>query len=316
MPKLDYEKYLVRKPNYEAFGGTKNRQSPTMTMMSNKQVPGCNYYIEPGWIYGIPDPNPSLHEHAHEFDEIVMHWGGDYRQPQVLGGEVEFWLGGQPIRFNTATAFYIPKGTPHGPVIWKKFEYPHMQMAIMCGTGEAGTAWGASGIHDTKDKMPVKTKDFDFEQYVVRSPLREAGAAFSARTSPTMTMMSDVQVPNANYYIDLAWAYGVSAYKITKDTTPEISYKNHDQIVLYIGGDSAHPEELGGEMEVNMGGQLLTFDTTSALFIPRGTRHGPRRLKKYSKPHVMISIMCGAGNLKEVRDDVTIYPSASQPEEE
>jgi hypothetical protein len=143
MPKIDYEKYLVRKPLYEAFGGTKNRQSPTMTMMSNKQVPGSNYYMEPGWIYGIPDPNPSLHEHVHDFDEIVMHMGGDYRTPQVLGGEVEFYVGGQPITFNTPTAFCIPKGTPHGPVIWKKFQFPHLQMAIMCGTGSAGEAWGA-----------------------------------------------------------------------------------------------------------------------------------------------------------------------------
>ena len=151
MSKIDYEKYVVRKPLYEAFGGTKNRQSPTMTMISNKQIPGCNYYMEPGWIYGIPDPNPSLHEHAHDFDEIVMHMGGDYRTPQVLGGEVEFYVGGQPITFNTSTAFYLPKGTPHGPVIWKKFQFPHLQMAIMCGTGSAGEAWGTSGIHDSKN---------------------------------------------------------------------------------------------------------------------------------------------------------------------
>lgn len=316
MPEIDYEKYLVRKPNYEAFGGTKNRQSPTMTMMSNRQVPGCNYYIEPGWIYGIPDPNPSLHEHVHEFDEIVMHWGGDYRQPQALGGEVDFYVGGQRITFNTCTAFYIPKGMPHGPVIWKKFEYPHMQMAIMCGTGEAGTAWGSSGIHNSKDNLPVKTKDYDYEQQVVRSPLREAGTGFTARTSPTMTCMSSVQVPGAKYYIDFCWEFGTSGYKVAKSTTPEISYKNHDQIVLYIGGDPKNPEDLGGEVEVNIGGQLMTFNTTSALFIPRGTRHGPRRVKKYSRPHVMISVMCGAGTLKEVRDDVVIYPAGSRPEEE
>jgi len=314
MPKIDYEKYLVRRPNYEAFGGTKNRQSPTMTMMSNKQVPGCNYYIEPGWIYGIPEPNPSLHEHVHEYDEIVMHWGGNYKVPQVLGGEVDFYVGGQRITFNTSTAFYIPKGTPHGPVIWKKFQFPHMQMAIMCGTGEAGTAWGGSGIHETKNKLPVKTKDFDYEQYVVRSPLREEGLGFTARTSPTMTFMSGVQVPGCKYYIDFSWVYGITGYRDPRTVTPEIAYRRYDQIVLYLGGDPAHPEELGGEMEVNIEGQLLSFDTTSALFIPRGTRHGPRRLKKYSKPHIMIQIMCGAGTQREFRDDVIIYPSVSKPE--
>ena len=68
MSEIDYEKYLVRRPVYEAFGGVKNRQSPTMTMMSSAQVSEAKYYIEPGWIYGIPEPNPSLHTHAHHYD--------------------------------------------------------------------------------------------------------------------------------------------------------------------------------------------------------------------------------------------------------
>ncbi len=300
MTRIDYEKYLVRKPLYEAFGGTKNRQSPTMTMMSNKQVPGCNYYIEPGWIYGIPDPNPSLHEHVHDFDEIVMHMGGDYRIPQVLGGEVEFYVGGQPITFNTSTAFYIPKGTPHGPVIWKKFQFPHLQMAIMCGTGSAGEAWDTSGIHKEKIKLPKKTRDFDYEQYVVRSPLREAGAEFTAgRTSPTLTYMSSLQVPGAKYYIEYGWTFGMPVSKIAGPGMPEMVHHNCDEIVLHLGGDPENPEDLGGEVEFCVGGQPLTFDTTSALYIPRGLKHGPLRLKEYRKPHLVIAIMCGVGTLRE-----------------
>jgi quercetin dioxygenase-like cupin family protein len=300
MPKIDYEKYLVRKPVYEAFGGTKNRQSPTMTILSNKQVPGCNHYLEPGWIYGIPDPNPSLHEHVHEYDEIVMHWGGDYRQPQVLGGEVEFYVGGQPIVFNTTTALFIPRGTRHGPVTWKKFDFPHMQMALMCGTGEAGTAWGSSGIHDVKNKLPEKTRDFDYEQYAVRSPMREAGGEFTAgRTSPTLTMMSGIQVPGVKYYIEMGWTFGMPVSKIAGSGMPEMVHRNFDEIVLHIGGDPGHPEELGGEVEFYVGGQPLTFNTTSALYIPRGVKHGPLSLKKYEKPHLVMAIMCGAGTIKE-----------------
>jgi hypothetical protein len=315
MPKINYEKYLVRKPNYEVFNGTKNRQSPTMTMMSNKQVKGCNYYMEPGWIYDIPEPNPSLHEHVHEYDEIVMHWGGDYRQPQVLGGKVEFYVGGQPITFNTATAFYIPKGTPHGPVTWKQFEFPHMQMAIMCGTGEVGTAWGSSGIKVAKDTLPVKKKDFDYEQYAVRSPLREAGTNFRNRTSPSMTMMSNTQVAGVNHYIDIAWVFGEQSYKVAQTATPDISYKTCDQFILYIGGDPKNPEDLGGEVEVNIEGQPIKFDTTSALYLPHGLRHGPRRVTAYRKPHLMIIITKGAGTLKALRDDAVLYPAQGEPEE-
>ena len=298
MPKTDYEKYLVRKPLYEAFGGTKNRQSPTMTMMSNTQIPGVNYYMEPGWIYGIPDPNPSLHEHVHDYDEIVMHLGGNYKTPQVLGGEVEFYVGGQPITFNTSTAFYIPKGTPHGPVIWKKFQFPHLQMAIMCGTGSAGKAWEESGIHSLKDKLPVKTKDFDYEQYVVRSPIREIGSSYtSGRTSPAMTLMSGVQVPGANYYIEAQWTYDTPVIKTAGAGMTEMTH-TFDEIILHLGGDPQNPEDLGAEMEFNVGGQPLTFDTTSAFFIPRGLKHGPSRLIKFRKPYMMVAIMCGVGTYK------------------
>jgi quercetin dioxygenase-like cupin family protein len=287
MSTIDYEKYVVRKPLYEAFGGTKNRQSPTMTMMSNKQVPGSNYYIEPGWIYGIPDPNPSLHEHVHDFDEIVMHFGGDYHTPQALGGEVDFYVGGQRITFNTSTAFYLPRGTPHGPVIWKKFQYPHLQMAIMCGTGSAGEAWDESGIHAEKNIFPKKTKDFDFEQYVVRSPLREKGA------DGAFTYMSHQLVPGIKHHIEYGWMTEQNTGRL--ENIKEMTHEGADEIVLNLGGDSVNPEDLGAEMEFSFGGQTLTLNTTSALFIPRGIKHRPLRYTKFGKPHIYVAIMCGVG---------------------
>lgn len=313
MAKTDYEKYLVRRPVYEAFGGTKNRQSPTMTIMSEKQVPGCNHYIEAGWIYGIPDPNPSLHEHVHDYDEIVLHWGGDYKNPQVLGGEIEFYVGGQPVTFNTTTAFYIPKGTPHGPVIWKKFTAPHVQMAMMLGTGTAGEAWGKSGIHESRKSLPEKTKDFDYEQYAIRSPMREAGAEFiRGRTAPTMTYMSGVQIPGVKYYIEFGWTFDMPLTKNAGTGMPEMIHKNFDEIVLHIGGDPEDPEDLGGDMEFYVGGQQLTFDTTSAVFIPRGMPHGPLGLKKYRKPHIVMAIMAGAGNIKDGWGDSFVTKPGTQ----
>ena len=300
MAEIDYEKYLVRKPLYEAFGGVKNRQSPTMTMMSSTQVPEATYYIEPGWIYGIPEPNPSLHEHIHDYDEIVLHWGSDPFAPQVLGGEITFYVGGQPITFNTTTAFYIPKGTPHGPVIWNRFQLPHMQMATMIGTGTSAEAWGESGIAEARQALPNKKDKFDFEQYAVRSPMREAGAEFTfGRTSPTMTYMSGVQVPGVEFYIEMGWTWGMPESKMAVGAMPEMVHENYDEIILHIGGDPDDPEDLGADLEFCVGGQPLRFNTTSALFIPRGLRHGPVKCLEYRKPHMVIAIMCGAGNLKE-----------------
>ncbi len=48
MAENQFKKYVVSKPIYEAGAGYKGRQSPTMTLLSNKQVPECNYLYRAG----------------------------------------------------------------------------------------------------------------------------------------------------------------------------------------------------------------------------------------------------------------------------
>ncbi len=294
MAESEYEKYAVRKPIYEAGPGIKNRQSPTMTFMSEKQT-GAPYYIELGWIYDIPDPNPHIMEHVHDYDEIVLHWGGDYKRPQVLGGEIEFYIGGQPITFNTTTGIFIPAGVPHGPLTWKKFDFPHIGMAMMLGTGDISKGWGSSGIREEKKSAPKKTKDFDYEQYVIRSPMREAGANFTAgRQSPTMTYMSRTQINVANYYIEFGWIWGK-----VEPPIPKMVHDSLDEIVLHIGGDPENPEDLGADMEFGMGDDLLQFNTSYGMWVPKGVIHGPLNWHEVRKPHIEMAIMLGGGTMME-----------------
>jgi len=268
-----------------------------MTFMSEKQT-GAPYYIELGWIFDIPEPNPHIHEHVHDFDEIVLHWGGDYKRPQVLGGEIEFYIGGQPITFNTTTGIFIPKGVPHGPLTWKKFEFPHIEMAMMLGTGDPFKGWGKSGIGEEKKKPSKKTKDFDYEQCVIRSPMREAGGAADSessksRQSPTMTYMSRTQINVANYYIEFGWIWDKTV------SLPKMVHENYDEIVLHIGGDPNDPEDLGADMEFGMGDDLLRFSKSYGMWIPRGLIHGPLNWHKVRKPHIEMAIMLGAGTVRE-----------------
>lgn len=136
----DYEKNIVRKPDYEvgveAVGKHKGHQVPSMTYMSNSLVPGSNTYIEVSWIYDVPDPNPYVEEHQHNYDEIVMHIGSDPEHPEDLGAEVQMMVEGQPVKFNTTNAIFLPKGTKHGPLTWDKVTKPHIEMTIMLGCGD------------------------------------------------------------------------------------------------------------------------------------------------------------------------------------
>jgi hypothetical protein len=133
--KINYERYLVRKPIYERAGGVKNRQSPTMTFISSAQIPESKYYIEFGWIYGIPEPNPPVKQHVHKNDELIVHFGGDWNNPEDLGGEIDFAVEDEHLISSTNTAFFAPKGLRHCPVTWKRWQKPHIEMAITIGSG-------------------------------------------------------------------------------------------------------------------------------------------------------------------------------------
>jgi hypothetical protein len=98
-------------------------------------------YLEVGWIWDMPTPNPHIHEHSHSFDEIVLHIGSDPDNPEDLGGEIEYVMAGEPLVFNKTSALFVPAGVKHGPLTWKKFSRPHLEMAIMIGTGSFKEGW-------------------------------------------------------------------------------------------------------------------------------------------------------------------------------
>jgi hypothetical protein len=290
MPETSSEKYLVRTPLSEAGPAYASFARPLLTYMSRRQVPASDYRVEIGWITALPGPAAPVRSHVHDTDQIVLFLGADHKRPQVLGGEIEFEIGGQKIVFNTSAGLYIPAGLSHGPVTWKQFRAPHLQISLMLG----------SGSHVKYERESPRGDDFDYEQYVIRSPMREAGAEFTAgRTAPTMTYMSGVQIPGVKTYIELGWTFGMPKSKRTAGAMPEMLHTRFDEIVLHVGGDPASPEDLGADMVFYIAGQPLNFNTTSALFIPRGVAHGPIRCLEYRQPHLVMAVMCGAGNIRE-----------------
>jgi len=138
MAEFKYNKHLVKIPIREVNAGSdvKGRTNPTLTYMSNELVPRSNIYIELGWIWEVPDPNPHIFSHSHDdYNEVVLHIGTDPQNPEYLGAEIEFEVGGEKLIVDKTSALYVPKGVKHGPVTWKRVTSPHIQMAIVLGAG-------------------------------------------------------------------------------------------------------------------------------------------------------------------------------------
>lgn len=141
MPVSDSEKYFVSSPAYEVIPAVEVAgRIPAMTMLSNNLVPGVNNYVEAGWILAMPDPATHILEHVHDYDEIVMHVGTDPQNPEDLGAEIEFLLDGKPLLINKTSTVFVPKGMKHGPLTWKSFTRPHLEMTIMLGAGSLAEA--------------------------------------------------------------------------------------------------------------------------------------------------------------------------------
>jgi hypothetical protein len=298
MPKKDYRQYLIKKPLREAGPKyeMKNRMNPSMTYLSDVLLPGAKQYIEFGWVWGMPEPNPHTPEHMHKNDEIILHIGSDYENPEDLGAEIENCVGGQPIIFNTTSGLFVPKWLRHGPVTWKKYRRPHLQMTITLGTGNLREGWVDMNGEEAKKHIAAEKKGTDYSKYMTRKPTYEVVPEFEvAGRRPALTLMSNNLVPGSNIYIETGWVFGMP------DPNPHIHEHTHDydEIVVHFGTDYQHPEELGGEIEFMMAGQPLTIDCTSIIFVPKGVKHGPLTWKKYSRPHLELTIMIGAGSLAQ-----------------
>src|SRR3990172_8922950 len=125
---------------------------------------------------------------------------------------------------------------------------------------------------------------FEYERFAVRRPLRDGASG--------MTYLSCRQISEADHYAELGWVY---------DTTPSTRYASeqvldYDQLVLHIGMDADRPQDLGATIEFYLGGRPIVFNTTTSIFIPKGTPFGPVMWKELRRPHVQLSMVFGSGD--------------------
>jgi hypothetical protein len=295
MTHTNYEKYLVKEPvmQDQPDSNVQNRTYPPLIYMSSAQIPDIKYNIEFGWVWGMPQPNPCLSERVGEYDEILLNIGGDCYNPEELGADIEYSLGGQILTINSTSAIFIPKGVRHGPLTYKEYRHPHVHISILLGTGER------EYVSAEMPKPETGSTDIDYEKYLVRKPVYEviAGTPVKNRQEPaSMTFMNRNLVPACDIYVEGGWVWGMP------DPNPHIFdhvHRDFEELVLHYGTDYEHPEKLGAEIEFYLGDQPLKVDKTSVVFVPKGISHGPLIWKKYSAPHLEMAIVPGAGSLAE-----------------
>ncbi len=92
-----------------------------------------SFYTEAVWIWpGGPDIYPETAEpnsHAHDYDETVAFFGTDFKNPNDLCGEIEFWIEDEKFILTKSCLIYLPKRTFHCPLVIRRVDRPIFHFA-------------------------------------------------------------------------------------------------------------------------------------------------------------------------------------------
>lgn len=91
-------------------------------------VPGAYYFMAASFLGTTGQGSPDK-EHEHDFDEYLIFLGTNQENPSDLGGEVEFWLGGEKHIITRSCAVFIPAGLKHAPIYFKRIDTPIWYLA-------------------------------------------------------------------------------------------------------------------------------------------------------------------------------------------
>ena len=94
------------------------------------------FYVETAWFFpGLVNRDESsdtIKPHSHDYNEVQAVFGMDPEHPYDLGGELEFWMGDEKHIVTKSCLIFIPKGTRHGPIYWRRIDRPIFH--FVCGT--------------------------------------------------------------------------------------------------------------------------------------------------------------------------------------
>jgi hypothetical protein len=78
------------------------------------------------WVWELTGKGPVNIElaHSHDCDEIIGLVGSRRDNPRDLGGEVEFWIEDEQHILTRSCYIFIPKGTRHCPLIFRRIDSP------------------------------------------------------------------------------------------------------------------------------------------------------------------------------------------------
>jgi hypothetical protein len=265
--------------------------------MNPKRLEGAPY-MDFAWLWKGSSKDYAESEHVHNFDEFIGFLGTRGPQdPHALGGEIEFWLGGEKYMLTRSCLIFVPKGLKHCPIRFTRIDTPVLFFSGAFGLGEYGrtpttfTDNKAAGRDYARyfsyfvdpQKIPPKVDSAEPKSKPGEAPQESKS---KIQSSGMLNMNSIEGAP----YIQFAWLYNGSE---EKPTHPEHAH-DWGEVFGYIGFvGQKDPYGPMGEVEFWIDGEKHVLTKSCLVWMPPNIPHCPVRFARIDKPILWFTLGVG-----------------------
>lgn len=99
-------------------------------LMSAYDVPEAKAYLTMSWVNPTDEHVDWVHEHVHDYDEVLTFTGSNPEDANDLGAEVFMTIEGEEHLFTQTGSVYVPAGTRHCPLGFNWVKRPFRFIAV------------------------------------------------------------------------------------------------------------------------------------------------------------------------------------------
>ncbi len=268
----------VKQLVFRQGGGGANAKE--LVYVSGEEMGGFDFNFIIGVYNQTGDWAPGAGAHSHPFDELLLFFGYDDKDPGILGSEMELALGKEweVQAFNVPTVGIAPKGFAHCPLVTKRVYRPFGHFHLAMSSNYSGDRVEKEGTTDgTKYAHLVKPM-----------PVRKGAGGADAVQYMSMSG-DDLEGLNINYMMGLfnqagRWEPGNGAH-----------VHPYDEAYVFFGHNTDNLSYLGAEITFEIGKEheKHTFDKPTVVAIPKGVPHQPVTCNKVERPYSVMRIGLG-----------------------
>ncbi len=246
-------------------------------------------YMDFVWLWKGSAKGYSEEEHIHNFDEVIGFIGSKgEKDPRDLGAEMEVWLGGEKYVITKSCLILVPKGVRHCPIRFNRIDSPVLFFTFGMATKYSRTP--------TKfdDKRSGERNYAKYISYDV-SPAKSSPEAkkrledLNKKIGSTIraTGLLDIDTIEGSFYTDFLWMWQGTA----KGPIEAEHSHDFDEIIGLIGTrGQKDPHDLGGEVELYLGGEKYVITKSCLVWVPKGLKHCPLIVRRVDSPVLAFTV--------------------------